>query len=172
MSLTALALVGATAAPAPAVASARPAAHQSVLASTCDPSSGERSFYSPQRWSSASARLCVEVLQRADGSKAIQAHFYGRLYYYWGAAWYADCSERCVVNGGFTLRKGSRVLGEPRFSSEVLSGNNIHATHTFGVDSGHYQVTVAADKLGGYWQYDAGEKEVRINGLTVEIDVP
>jgi hypothetical protein len=172
MSLTTAALLSATAAPAPALASAHPAARTSVLALTCEPSAGIKAYYSPKKWSKGNARLCVKVLQRDDGRKAIQADYFAELFYYRGVGWWADCSTPCTVRGGFTLRKNGRLLNETNFGNEVLSGNGVHAPQTFDADSGHFQVTAAANKLGGYWDYDDQEEEVNMTNLTVEVDVP
>ncbi|WP_159050614.1 hypothetical protein [Streptomyces cellostaticus] len=172
-----MALIGATAAPAPAVDSARPAArHSALAATTCDPHSGTHVYYSPRGWSSANARLCVEVLQRADGSKALKADVYADLTYFWGGAWYSDCSqEKCYVDtNGFRVRKNGGVHTTWDTYSSV-TGNSVHATATGNVESGHYQVSIVLNKHGGYWadfNQDRRDDKIHIGLLQVEVDVP
>ncbi|MER5325604.1 hypothetical protein [Streptosporangium roseum] len=169
--LTALAFLAAAAAPASAAVSTRPAAHQSVLASTCD----RNTFFSGDQWSKGNVQLCVDVLQRADGTKALQASFYGDFYYYWGAAWYSDgdCIYGCHLTGRFALRKDG---GAPAFGgiSATLSGNSGSASHTFEVDSGRYQLTAGVHKEGGYWrnQGNISSSELQMNTLKVDVTVP
>ncbi|HUR06297.1 MAG TPA: hypothetical protein VM347_27365 [Nonomuraea sp.] len=182
MSVTALALVGATAVvPASATTSARSIAR--VLASTCDPSSGTRAYYSYGGNSNVNAKLCVEVLQRADGTKALQVHYNADIQYQWALTWYSDCksSYPCFVKGGFTLQKsaGGRTWDFlfDHHDPGVLTAKNVHATTTFNVDSGRWRVVAAMEKTGGYWRFNRGKDSdtgdlVRTNGLTVAIDVP
>ncbi|MEU7001560.1 hypothetical protein [Nonomuraea sp. NPDC046570] len=58
--LTCLTPPPAAATPASATASTRTAAHQSVLASTCD----RDTFYSHDQWSKGNTQLCVDVAAR------------------------------------------------------------------------------------------------------------
>ncbi|WP_424534276.1 hypothetical protein ACOZ38_28705 [Sphaerisporangium viridialbum] len=171
--LTALAFVTATAAPASATASP-PASHQRVLAHTCVPSSGAKTFLSTDKWSKANTKLCVSVEQNADGTKVIKADLSGDFYYYWGAAWYADCSSACNLNGAFTLRK-DRDTTFPYFS-EKWSGTSVTVTRTFPVDSGHYRLSFIGFKYGGYWhdkRYTSGDTGDHISiYLDAEVDVP
>ena len=89
----------------------------------------------------------------ADGTKALQASFYGDFFYYWGAAWYAEgsCVFGCHLTGNFTLRKGG---GSPTSGgiSTTLNGNSGWAGHIFNVESGNYQLTAGVHKEGGYWR--------------------
>jgi hypothetical protein len=181
MALTAtLALTGTTAIPTPAVASARPAVQHKVLADTCDPTSGTRTYYSLYKWSKANARLCVQVNQRADGSKALYVYYGADFFYYWGAAWYSDCrsAEWCTVTGRFTLRRGNGALvGESNFRRDPEGDNNVYAANTFNVDSGRWRVEVAVEKSMGYWAFNRNnpaevEDRVRMNDFAVEVDVP
>ncbi|MDP9850487.1 hypothetical protein [Streptosporangium lutulentum] len=174
--LTALAFVTAAAAPASATASTRPVAHQGVLASICDPGSGRRAYFSYDQWSKGNAGLCADVVQRSDGGKAIQVTFRADFYYYWGAAWYSDgtCIYGCSLSGHFTLDKnGGTAHGD---ISESLNGNSGTATHTFNVDSGHYQLTAVVRKEGGYWRNQGNQHSsssvVQMNTLKVDVDVP
>jgi hypothetical protein len=174
---TALALAGTTAAPALAVASARSAAHQSVLARTCDPVSGVRTYYSPGKWSKVNANLCVEVKQRADGSKFLQVDYAADLFYYWGLAWYSDCrgaEEWCTVKGSFTLRRNGHTLVDESNFLKHPHNNNGGASTTFNVDSGHWRVQAAVEKRTGYWAFHGSPEEgvVWMNDLAVDITVP
>jgi hypothetical protein len=182
MTLTAaLALTGTTAIPTSAVASARPAAHHKVLADTCDPVSGTRAYHSLYRWSKANARLCVQVQQRADGSKALYVDYDADFFYYWGAAWYSDCrsaQEWCTVTGNFTLRRGNGALVEQsNFSSRPAGSGHVYASKSFNVDSGRWRVEAAVEKRTGYWAFNRNkqaevEDVVKMNDFAVEVDVP
>ncbi|MEV0228736.1 hypothetical protein [Nonomuraea sp. NPDC050786] len=165
----------------PAVASARPAVSQKVLADTCDPVSGTRTYYSLYKWSKANARICVQVQQRADGSKALYVDYAADFFYYWGAAWYSDCrnaQEQCTVKGRFTLRRGNGALVEQsNFLSHPAGSRHEYAAKTFNVDSGRWRVEATAEKSTGYWAFhrtQPGEVEdvVPMNDFAVEVDVP
>lgn len=174
--MTALAFVAAAAVPAPAVASAHPVAHQRALAATCDPSSGSQTFYSYDKWSKGNVLLCASVLQRADGTYAIEATFKGDFFYYWGAAWYSEdkCIFGCHLTGNFHLQKpaGVDVFGP---IGTTLQGRHGTATHTYeGLTSGHYRVRAGVTKEGGYWRNEGQGDSSRIgmNTLAVEVDIP
>jgi hypothetical protein len=166
-------LVAAASAPASAVASA-PAARQRVLASTCDPSSGTRTFYSWDEYSKGNARLCVTVLQRGDGTATMQANFSSDFFYYWGAAWYSDgtCIFGCFLNGHFTLYKDNAEL-HTQYFGEPLRGNSGYASHSFDVGSGHYRLDANLHKEGGYWRNEGhtASSAVPIH-MKLEVDVP
>jgi hypothetical protein len=163
-------LVSVTAAPASAVASARPAAGKRMMAGTCDPSSGVRAFYSNDGSSKTNARLCAQVLQRADGSKYIQADFGADIWYKWGGLWYADCSHECTVTGSIELLRAGHSTRWSHFDWRdpgTLTGNGVQAAAAFDVYPGHYKVTAVMHRTRGYWP----TQPVRAN-LEVEVDVP
>ncbi|MEV0237823.1 hypothetical protein [Nonomuraea sp. NPDC050786] len=173
LTAAALALTATTALPTPAIASARRAEPQ-ILSKTCDPVNGTRTYYSPGKWSKANAILCVEVQQRADGSKALYVSYDADLFYSWGGVWHSDCQKQCTVSGRFILRKGNGAFEEWSPILEHPEGSGyVFASHTFNVDSRRWRVEAAVTKRGGYWASNENNAaEVPMNDFAIEVDVP
>ncbi|MEV4375199.1 hypothetical protein AB0J71_49725 [Nonomuraea sp. NPDC049637] len=151
--MAALAIVAA-AAPTPATASTLTATSHHVLAGTCEPSSGTKTFLSWDEYSKGNLRLCATVGVSADGTKTIHAGVSGDFFYYWGAAWYDDCPSYCVMDGAFKVRMDQQ--GEVSFPSFTRwTGRNGNASYAFPAESGHYyRINFYARKYGGYWRDD------------------